>query len=308
VQQQLSAKMREMEEAAAQLEDDPLSVDGEKLQEAEKSLRKLGKKKTVLLKRNDNGSSPILKAAPWRRQEPGVPVAPPASAPAPTLSSSAAAVSGSEQAGEKLTGDAVSNLLSVLAKGQSKLQTPNWPKFNDSYRSYYVWKEEVTAYIKDYGHGVGDRSLADQIKKHCMSKGTAEYLVFADSPQEILDMLGGLFAKPSKLIEDLMDPLKKQKKVPFDDWAALLGYLTKTRSVLKEVRRLKVFHLFDTVSNIDAITEKMPSDAVRRWMNLCQNLPDGQQGTAFEKFVTDEWAYATTVVSRVTSPEQALKT
>jgi hypothetical protein len=38
-----------------------------------------------------------------------------------------------------------------------------------------------------------------------------------------------------------MDPLKKQKKVPFDDWAALLGYLTKIRSMLKEVRRLKVF-------------------------------------------------------------------
>jgi hypothetical protein len=141
-----------------------------------------------------------------------------------------------------------------------------------------------------------------------VSKGTAEYLVFADSQQEILEMLGGLFAKPSKLIEDLMDPLKKHKKVPFDDWAALLGYLTKIRSMLKEVRRLKVFHLFDTVSNIDAITEKMPSDAVRRWMTACQNLPDGQQGASFEKFVTDEWAYATTVVSRVTSPEQALKT
>jgi hypothetical protein len=146
------------------------------------------------------------------------------------------------------------------------LQTPNWPKFIDSYRSYYLFKEEVMAYIKDYGHGVGDRSLVDQIKNHCVSKGTAEYLVFADSPQEILEMLGSLFAKPSKLIEDLMDPLKKHKKVPFDDWAALLGYLTKIRSMLKEVRRLKVFHLFDTVSNIDAITEKMPSDAVRRWM------------------------------------------
>jgi hypothetical protein len=117
-----------------------------------------------------------------------------------------------------------------------------------------------------------------------------------------------LFAKPSKLIEDLMEPLKKHKKVPFDDWAALLGYLTKVQSMLKEVRRLKVFQLFDTVSNIDAITEKMPSDAVRRWMTICQNLPDGQQGMSFEKFVTDEWAYATSVVSRVTSPEQALKT
>jgi hypothetical protein len=123
------------------------------------------------------------------------------------------------QADSALTGDAVANLLSVLAKGQSKLATLNWPRFNDSYRSYYLFKEEVMAYIKDYGHGVGDRSLAEQIKKHCVSKGTAEYLVFADSPQEILDMLGGLFAKPSKLIEDLMEPLKKHKKVPFDDWA-----------------------------------------------------------------------------------------
>jgi hypothetical protein len=172
----------------------------------------------------------------------------------------------------------------------------------------YLFKEEVMAYIKDYGHGVGDRSLAEQIKKHCVSKGTAEYLVFADSPQEILDMLGSLFAKLSKLIDDLMEPLKKHKKVLFDDWAALLGYLTKVRSMLKEVRRLKVFQLFDTVSNTDAITEKMPSDAVRRWMTICQNLSDSQQGAEFEAFVTSEWAYATSVVSRVTSSKQALKT
>jgi hypothetical protein len=35
-----------------------------------------------------------------------------------------------------------------------------------------------------------------------------------------------------------MEPLKKHNKVPFDDWAALLGYLTKVWSMLKEVRRL----------------------------------------------------------------------
>jgi hypothetical protein len=73
------------------------------------------------------------------------------------------------------------------------LATPDWPKFNDSYCSYYLFKEELTAYIKDYGHGVGDRSLADQIKKNCVSKGTAEYLVFADRPKDILEMLGGVF-------------------------------------------------------------------------------------------------------------------
>jgi hypothetical protein len=101
-----------------------------------------------------------------------------------------------------------------------------------------VFKEELSAYIKDYGHGIGKRSLAEQIKKHCLSKGTADYLEFADSPEEILETLGGLFARPSRLIDSLMDPLKKHKKVPFDDWPALLGYLTKIRSVIKEVDRL----------------------------------------------------------------------
>jgi hypothetical protein len=43
-------------------------------------------------------------------------------------------------------------------------------------------------------------------------------------------------------------------------------------------------------------------------MTKCQNLSDRQQGAEFEKFVTHEWTYATSVVSRVTSPEQALKT
>jgi hypothetical protein len=78
VRQQLSARMREMEAAAAYLEEDPLLEDNGKLQEAEKSLRKLGKKKTVLLQKNDIGSSPALRMAPWRRQEPAGPVAPPA--------------------------------------------------------------------------------------------------------------------------------------------------------------------------------------------------------------------------------------
>jgi hypothetical protein len=199
VRQQLSAKVHEMEAAAAYLDGDPLLQDGEKLQEAEKSIRKLGKKKTTLLHQNDVGNSPVFKAPPWRRQEPAVPAAPPAAAQVPAAPAVvAAAAPRTAPADTGMTGDAVANLLSVLAKGQSKLQTPNWPKFNDSYRSYYLFKEEVMAYIKDYGHDVGDRSLADQIKKHCVSKGTAEYLVFADSPQEILDMLGGLFAKPSK--------------------------------------------------------------------------------------------------------------
>jgi hypothetical protein len=130
--------------------------------------------------------------------------------------------------------------------------------------------------------------LAEQIKKHCLSKGTAEYLEFAVSPEEILETLGGLFARPSRLIDSLMDPLRRHKKVPFDDWPALLAYLTKVRSMLKEVDRLGVFNLFNTLSNIDTITDKLPSDMVRKWMEHCKNLSDDQLGAAFDRFIAQE--------------------
>jgi hypothetical protein len=124
---------------------------------------------------------------------------------------------GSQQQSQGLNDDSVAKLLSVLAKGQSKLATPSWPKFGDNYRSYYVFKEELEAYVRDYAHGVSDRTLAQQIKQHCLSKGTADYVEFATSPAEILATLGGLFARPSKLIDSLIDPVKKAKKVEYDD-------------------------------------------------------------------------------------------
>jgi hypothetical protein len=52
-----------------------------------------------------------------------------------------------------------------------------------------------------------------------------------------------------------MDPVKKHKKVPYDDWPSLLAYLSKVRSMLKEMDRLGVFSVFNTVGNIDAITD-----------------------------------------------------
>jgi hypothetical protein len=201
----------------------------------------------------------------------------------------------------------VAKLLSVLAKGQSKLATPSWPKFGDNYRSYYVFKEELEANVRDYAHGVSDRTLAQQIKQHCLSKGTADYVEFATLPKEILATLGGLFARPSKLIDSLIDLVKKAKKVQYDDWPMLLAYLSKVRSMFREVKRLNVFNLFSNVNNVDVVLEKLPTAEVERWLEYSSGLNDNQQATALEKFVTERWTYATTVVSRTTSAKQALK-
>jgi hypothetical protein len=146
-----------------------------------------------------------------------------------------------DQQGYNLTNETVASLLSVLAKGQSKLATPSWPKFADNYRSYNIFKEDLEVYLQDYGHGVSNRTLAQMIKQHCLSKGTTEYVEFATMPAEILTTLSGLFARPAKLIDSLMDPVKKVKKVQLDDWRALLGYLVRVKSMFQEVQRVKVF-------------------------------------------------------------------
>jgi hypothetical protein len=165
----------------------------------------------------------------------------------------------------------------------------------------------LEAYVREYAHGVSDRTLAQQIKQHCLSKGTADYVEFATSPKEILETLGGLFARPSKLIDSLMDPIKKAKKVQYDDWPMLLAYLSKVRSMFQEIRRLNVLNLFSNATNVNAVLEKLPNPEVEKWLEYSAGLIDNQLATALEKFVTERWTYATTLVSRTTSADQALK-
>jgi hypothetical protein len=94
-----------------------------------------------------------------------------------------------------LTADQLKDILAALAGGggKPKLPVPPWPTFLDTYRSFFLFREELGAYIKDYGHGMTERTLAQQIKKNCLSKQSAAYVEWAMSPAEILETLAGLF-------------------------------------------------------------------------------------------------------------------
>jgi hypothetical protein len=97
-----------------------------------------------------------------------------------------------------VTSSQLCQLINSLAAGsnRSKLPPPAWPKFNDSYRSYFAFKEELQDFIRDYGQGTSDRTLAQQIKANCLSKNSAAYVEWAWSPAAILETLGGLFGRP----------------------------------------------------------------------------------------------------------------
>jgi hypothetical protein len=195
----------------------------------------------------------------------------------------------------------------LVGGNRSKLPPPSWPKFNDSYRSYFAFKDELEAFIRDYGKGTSDRTLAQQIKANCLSKNLAAYVEWAWSPPAILETLGGLLGRPSRLVESLLEPVKKQKRIQMDDNPALLAYLTVVRNILQEIKRLGQMQLFNTLANIDMIVEKMPINEIEKWMEETEGMWDSQLASALQKFVLERWRHCGTIVARTTTAEQALK-
>jgi hypothetical protein len=266
----------------------------------DKSLRRLNKRRRELERGAAAGSASPL--APSEEGDDGGGVLPLRFALPPAEEQNAA----SAQAG--LSNSQLHQLLTTLAGGaRFKLLQPSWPKFNDSYRSFFTFKDELEAFIKDYGQGTSDRTLAQQIKVNCLSKSSAAYVEWAHLPAAILETLGGLFGRPSRLVESLLEPVRKQKRIQMDDYPSLLAYFTTVRNVLQEVRRLNQMPLFNTVANMDLIVERLPTNELERWMEETEGMRDNQLASALEKFVLERWRHCGTVVARTTSAEQALK-
>jgi hypothetical protein len=80
----------------------------------------------------------------------------------------------------------------------------------------------------------------------------------------ILETLGGLFGRPSRLVESLMEPVRKQKRIQMDDYPSLLAYFTTVRNMLQEIKRLNQMQIFNTVANIDLIVKKFPTNELER--------------------------------------------
>jgi hypothetical protein len=58
---------------------------------------------------------------------------------------------------------------------------------------------------------------------------------------------------------------------------------------------------------VETVLKKLPTTEVEKWIQYSDKASDRQLAPLLEKFVTKRWAYATTMVSRTTSAEQALK-
>jgi hypothetical protein len=264
---QLQKQREVMTATAVELGDEQLNAITELQITVDKSLRRLNRKRRELVRGTAAGS--IFSPAPSEEGGDGGGVLPIRFALPPAEEQDAT----SAQAG--LSNSQLKQLLTTLAGGaRSKLPPPSWPKFNDSYRSFFTFKD------KDYGQGISDRTLAQQIKVNCLSKSSAAYVEWAHSSAAILETLGGLFGRPSRLVESLLEPVRKQKRIQMDDYPSLLAYFTTVRNVLQEVRRLNQMPLFNTVANMDLIVERLPTNELERWMEETEGMRDNQLASA----------------------------
>jgi hypothetical protein len=299
---QLQKQRETLTATAVQLGDEQLNVITELLIIVDKSLRRLNKKRRELIRVTNAGS--LFSPSPSEGGDNGggenvqLPrvVLPPAEEQDATT----------PEAG--LSSNQLCQLLTMLVSGNhSKLPPLSWPKFNNSYRSYFAFKDELEAFIRDYGQGTSARTLAQQIKSNCLSKNSAAYMEWTLSPAVILETLGGLLGCLSILVESLLEPVRKQKRIQMDDIPALLAYLTVVRNILQEIKRLGQMQLFSTVANIDLIVEKMPTIEIEKWMEETEGLRDNQLVSALEKFVLDCWRHCGAILAHTTTAEQALK-
>jgi hypothetical protein len=277
---QLQEQHEALTATAVELGDDQLNAITELQITVDKSLRRLNRKRRELVRGTNAGS----------------------------LFSPAPSEEGGDGGNNVLPISQLQQLLSTLAgSARSKLSPPSWPKFNVSYRSFFAFKDELEAFIKDYGQGTSDRILAQHIKNNCLSKSSAAYVEWAYSPAAILETLDVLFGRPSRLKESLLEPVRKQKRIQMEDYPALLASFTVIRNILQEIKRLNQMQFFNTVANIDLIVKKFPTNELKKWMEETEGLRENRVASALEKFVLERWRHCGTIVARTTTAEQALK-
>jgi hypothetical protein len=162
--EQLQKQREVMTATAVELGDEQLNAITELQITVDKSLRRLNRKRRELVRGTAAGS--IFSPAPSEEDgDGGGDNALPIKFALPSAEEQNAT---SAQAG--LSNSQLQQLLTTLAGGaRSKLPPPSWPKFNDSYPSFFTFKDELEAFIKDYSQGTSDRTLAQQIKSNCLS-------------------------------------------------------------------------------------------------------------------------------------------
>jgi hypothetical protein len=79
-------------------------------------------------------------------------------------------------------------------------------------QGYFIFREEVKAYITNFCSGISSRTVAKYMRSSCLLASSRMYVAHTDSPEEIFETQAGIFCQPNKLIDSILEPIKKMKR------------------------------------------------------------------------------------------------
>jgi len=140
------------------------------------------------------------------------------------------------------------------------------PKFNDTFRGFPRFAEDIRAYRQDYWKNLTERTIVNKLLEESFSKDTAEKVGHFRTMEEILERLSSTYSRPSKFIESLMTPYRKHGRIGELEYGKAEKYLSSLIKLFEELRSLDMWHYFDNVQNVETISANFSAKQLQEWL------------------------------------------
>ena len=186
----------------------------------------------------------------------------------------------------------MANLGKEVRKGGD---TSKWPKFDETYASYPLFKRNWRSHAKAYHSGVDEIVLVKAFRDNSVSEKLAKRLRFHRKMGSLWEELDSTFLRPDKFVEDLLRPVLEQRHLKDYQVSDLEDYYNLVLYSLEEAQEMQMEEEFLSLQNIAAISDKLPDNERRRWYSKKSeaNLHTRRAvAHAFEEFVRRQHAWA----------------
>jgi len=140
------------------------------------------------------------------------------------------------------------------------------PKFNDTYRGFPRFVEDINAYRQDYWGNLSERTIVNKLLDECLSEETAEKVSHFRTMQEVLDRLSAIYSRPSMFIESLIAPYREHDRIGDSEYGRAEKYLSSLIKLFEELRTLNMWRYFDNVQNVETISENFSAKMTLDWL------------------------------------------
>jgi len=181
---------------------------------------------------------------------------------------------------------------------------PSWPKFDDSYRNFPKFNEDIRGYLADFCEDYTEKSCVLLMKEHCFSAVTNARISHLKTVDEILTRVSKIYNRPAKFIDVLLALIKSMNRLPEINYQKSEHFYSMVSGIFQEVRDLKLWRTFAHEQNIEVLVDKLSGAEVALWVEYLDQHSEAVP-EAFEEFARQRREVAAAIMdARGRKPEQ----